>query len=307
MKKSILMKTLILFSVIGFFLIPINSKAQIRPKKITKPILLRMPDLEVSIKCPHQAYPGQELRKSIKVTVKNKGTATAKNFSVDLVLSSDTIIPVKYAIYSPNFHEDVLLKGGREYVKSLAPGAKINLILYGTNKIPSDTPPGNYYLGVVVDSGNKVKELRENNNTAICRMSIAPFPDLVVTGFGHTGSPSGLPPECRLLVEIRNIGQGAVPTGTAARLNVYVNDVLVDSVDLDSSKVEQTAYHDFHNPYDPANPGKSRSIVSTDYIFPPSTTSANYTVRAVIDPTNKIRETNEGNNSFERVEQIPAH
>jgi hypothetical protein len=81
----------------------------------------------------------------------------------------------------------------------------------------------------------------------------------------------------------------------------------VDSIPLDSAKVEQTAYHDCHNPYDPGNPGKSRSVVGTDYIFPSSSTSQRYTVRAVVDPANEIPETNNTNNSFERVEVIPPH
>ncbi len=307
MKKSILIKLIIFISIIGFSVLTINVKAQIKPQKIKKPMLLRMPDLKVYIKCPKRAYPGQELGKRIKVIIQNKGTAPAKDFFVDLVLSSDTIIPVKFATYSPNFHEDVLLKGGREHVGFLAAGAKIILTLNGTNKISDDTPPGIYYLGAVVDSGKKVNEIKEDNNTARCKLKISqPLPDLVVTGFAHTGAPPGQPPECRLLVEIRNIGYGAVPTGKG-RLDVYVNDVLVDSIDLDSDKVEKTAWHDFHQPYDPSNPGRSRSIVGTDYIFPSSPTGGTYTCRAVIDPGNEIAESDETNNTFERVESIPAH
>ncbi|MCP3901432.1 MAG: hypothetical protein GY707_17135, partial [Desulfobacteraceae bacterium] len=79
---------------------------------------------------------------------------------------------------------------------------------------------------------------------------------------------------------------------------------LVATIDLDDTSVEQTAFHDVHNAYDSSNPGKSRSMVGTNYIFP---SGGRYSVRAVIDATNKVTELNEGNNSFTRVEVIPDH
>lgn len=133
----------------------------------------RGPDLLIKIACPHVATAGQELGTSIKVRVRNRGDVTATNFNVDLVLSTDTTIPVQFATYSPNFSEDVLLKGGREKIDQLLPGETKTVTLYGTNKIPSDTPSGIYYLGAVVDPGKVVSELNEQNNTAVCRMKIS--------------------------------------------------------------------------------------------------------------------------------------
>lgn len=130
------------------------------------------PDLKGTIECPTQSYPGKELRDSIKVEIKNVGSQAANDFFVDLILSSDTMIPVKLASYSPNFEEDVLLDGGREHLESLAAGNSLDLTLHGANKIPEDTPPGIYYLGLVVDSGEKVSESSETNNTAICEIEI---------------------------------------------------------------------------------------------------------------------------------------
>lgn len=286
---------------------PQSPEAQKKLAAQGKTILKLRPDLTANIKCPGSATPGEELGDRIKVFIVNKGNAPANNFAVDLVLSTDEIVPVKFAAPSPNFSEDMLLKGGRENVASLASRSTLNLKLNGTNKIPDDTPPGTYYLAVVVDPGNSVGESKEDNNVALCRIRISsPLPDLVVSGFFHTGAPPGRPPEARLGVTVVNMESGPVPLG-AGRLDVYVEGTLVDSIPLDSDKVEQTAYHDCHNPYDPGNPGKSRSVVGTDYIFPPSSTSQRYTVRAVVDPANEIPETNNGNNSFERVEVIPPH
>lgn len=172
MKKSTIHKIFLPFLVLGFFLILLSLKAQIKPQKIKEPVVRRLPDLTVSIKCPIRVHRGQELGKSIKVVIKNKGKAVARDFFVDLVLSSDTNIPMKLATYSPNFHEDVLLKGGREKVKSLAPGASINLTLHGTNKIPIDAHLGTNYLGVTVDPGNDLSELIETNNFEVSKIEI---------------------------------------------------------------------------------------------------------------------------------------
>jgi len=142
---------------------------------IKKPVLrLLRPDLTVKVKCPKQAYPGQNLGSSIKVSVKNKGTAPAANFFVDIVLSSNTWIPMNLASYSASYAEDVLLKGGRENISLLAAGAKVNVTMNGSNKIPADTPPGKYYIGVVVDPSKKVTELKENNNIAVYPIFIGP-------------------------------------------------------------------------------------------------------------------------------------
>ncbi len=145
-------------------------------------------DLRVSIRCPDRASAGQELGKSIEVFVTNAGRTTASNFSVDLVLSTNTYVPVKFAIYSANFKEDVLLQGGREFVKSLGPGKTINLTLNGNNKIPADTPSGSYYLGAVVDPGNAVRESNERNNTAVCSIRI-------------TGGSPGEPKPCGIYLK----------------------------------------------------------------------------------------------------------
>jgi len=134
--------------------------------------VVKKPDLTVSISGPSSAKPGQELGKSIKVTLTNKGTAEAKNVVIDLVLSNDKGIPVKLATYSASFSDDVLLKGGRENVASIAAGASMSVTLNGSNQIPANTPKGKYYLGVVADPGKAISELKEDNNTDITPITI---------------------------------------------------------------------------------------------------------------------------------------
>lgn len=294
-----------LFTILALLALPALADIPV----VRKPMLLRAPDLTAAIKCPGSAVAGQELGKSIVVWVKNKGNMAAGQFSVDLVLSGDAAVPVTQAGYSAAYHDDVLLQGGREFVNSLAAGASLNLTLNGNNRIPADTPAGVYYLAAVIDSGKAVRESNENNNVALCRIRISrpEAPDLQVTGFAFTGSPAGLPPECRLLATIVNRGPAAIPLGSGARVDVYVNGTLVESIDIDGSQVEQTEFHDVHFAYDPAAPDRSRSVVGTRYIFPPSTTGITYRCTGVVDPANVIVELDETNNGFTRSEVIPAH
>jgi len=132
-------------------------------------------DLVVRIlKCPTSAKAGQELNAGFQVDAINGGRTAVKDVAVDIVLKKDVSCPVPapYAVYSPNYSNGVLLKGGREYV-SLNSGQLLNVKLNGTNTIPTDTPAGVYYLCAVIDAGNKIKEVNEPNNCACCPVKIS--------------------------------------------------------------------------------------------------------------------------------------
>jgi len=130
-------------------------------------------DLRISIRCPGKAKAGQDLKKSIRVFVTNAGDKPTSNFSVDLIISSDMSAPMRFAVYTPNYKEDALLLGGREFVSYLGPGKTKEVTLYGNNRIPADTPAGMYYLGAVVDPGNKEPESNERNNMSFCRIKVS--------------------------------------------------------------------------------------------------------------------------------------
>jgi len=129
-------------------------------------------DVTGTISGPSIAQPGQQLGQNIVVTVVNTGSKAVDSLAIDLVLSSDEIIPVEYATPSDNFNEDMLLLGGREFIHSINPGESVNITLFGDNSIPADTPLGNYYLGVVVDSGQVIQERDETNNIALTPLQI---------------------------------------------------------------------------------------------------------------------------------------
>jgi hypothetical protein len=139
-----------------------------------------LPDLIVSINATVGLEAGNTIP-SCKVTVKNIGksvargteTAGSNGYMVDVVFSSDGMVPMSFASYSPNFHEDVLLSGGRVSVTpDLNPGQSKTFDLSNVLTIPSDTPSGSYCIGGFVDSAKKVKESNERNNTTCQRVKI---------------------------------------------------------------------------------------------------------------------------------------
>nr|QNO58021.1 hypothetical protein FKBFPHBB_00022 [Methanosarcinales archaeon ANME-1 ERB7] len=148
-----------------------------------------MPDLIVTITGPDRAIAGGII--DFEVIVRNVGSATApgsldveyrKAYHVDLILSSDSDIPLKSAVrpaYAEDFVEDMLLKGGRiSRTVSIPPGGYANytLKLY----IPKNASPGIYCLGAVVDPAKAVDELNKDNNTFCHKINILP-PEMAPT------------------------------------------------------------------------------------------------------------------------------
>ncbi|GAB6274526.1 MAG: hypothetical protein STSR0004_13890 [Peptococcaceae bacterium] len=207
-KKQYLVSFLIIFALIGL-LFPLSlfaEETQGTPDSktllISKPVLVKetpvkiltgwrniklLSDLTVSVEGPAKATAGKSV--DLKVIVKNNGPGEAPGtaevephwaYMVDLVLSSDYSIPVKWAVQpvyqgktKDDFVEDMLILGGRiSNTKSIPSGGQVIYTLPAY--IPKKTSPGVYYLGAVADPGNNVKETNENNNIYRHKIEILP-------------------------------------------------------------------------------------------------------------------------------------
>ena len=149
-----------------------NKKAQRLSCKQVSP---QGRDLSVKISnCPRVVKSGQNLNAGFRVQGRSTFSNALNNVVVDLILSSQAgyPTPAPYAAYSPNYVDDVLLLGGREHISFGGPGT-VNVKLNGSNTIPANTQPGIYYLGAVIDAGNKVSESNERNNVSFCRINVA--------------------------------------------------------------------------------------------------------------------------------------
>ena len=125
------------------------------------------------LQCPQYAKAGQDLKAGFQVKAIYFGPLPVNDVAVDIILRKDTNCPspAPYAVYSPHYSNGVLLKGGREFV-NLIPTQWREVKLNGDNTIPADTPTGSYYLCAVIDAGNKIKEVNEQNNCACCPVRI---------------------------------------------------------------------------------------------------------------------------------------
>ena len=134
-----------------------------------------LPDLIVELSGPPNAKAGRNIGRTIKLIAKNVGAAPAAGslgtldpgagYRIDYMLSTDEIVPIKFARYSPHFSEDVLLRGGRvSRTVDLAPSAS-KQYLNGAG-IPADAPAGDYFICAVIDPGGKVTESNEENNVS---------------------------------------------------------------------------------------------------------------------------------------------
>ena len=160
-----------------------------KPTLMQKPALpLVKGDLTITItQCPKtEVKPGEDLNAGFVVQARSSFAGPLKDIAVDIILTSNPTYPVPapYAVYSPNYSNNVLLKGGREHISFTGPGP-VNVKLNGTNTIPADTPAGLYYLGAVIDAGNKANEINERNNVHFCRVMVkgeqpARLADLVI-------------------------------------------------------------------------------------------------------------------------------
>jgi len=138
---------------------------------------------------------GSELLISFKVmnlaSATNDAPGTLSSGSAgwmaDVILSTDNVGPTGFAIYSPAWREDVLLRGGRmSRTNTLTPsgeqmfngptvmrgGPPARPYDYLTFPMPTGVRPGAYHICIVADPANVVAESNERNNTACMPITI---------------------------------------------------------------------------------------------------------------------------------------
>src|SRR5512137_1816611 len=115
-RKGSLCSALFAFVLLLSFRLAAQTGTAAKPlKDLMRPLV----DLTIAIsQCPGTAKPGQALGASFGVKATNGGSVAVKQVGVDIVLKKVPRCggPVDWAIYSPNYSDGVLLKGGREFV-----------------------------------------------------------------------------------------------------------------------------------------------------------------------------------------------
>lgn len=103
----------------------------------------------------YSAGPGQAIGEQVNVTITNQGQADGVHpYNAGIYLSTDSTITTS----------DTLLVNGQLYFASLPAGYFVDAPFPASMSIPSGVTPGNYYIGVLVDSYNAEPEDDETNN-----------------------------------------------------------------------------------------------------------------------------------------------
>lgn len=181
-----------------------------------------LPDLRVFLEGPSRAAPGEDIGDRLELVVRNLGGAPAPGtveasqagYMVDIVLTRNSAPAPRLAVYSPQFRDGALLRGGRvSRTRTLGPGEQATYRAGAL--IPPDTPPGEYCLGAVVDAGARVSESDEDNNTACHRLRIGESPgDLAISQLKLFPWPPTQGQEVTVHVEVTNLGDA--PSGAYA-------------------------------------------------------------------------------------------
>jgi hypothetical protein len=163
-----------------------------------------------------------------------------------------------------------------------------------TVKVPEDTPPGNYWLGFVVDRNSAVAELDETNNIVARLITVKPTKAELVITSGELGMLTAIPRPVPFLPVPLPVGsftvqnQGGKPTGpfsvgyyrdSNGSTSITASDMLLGTVS-----------------HPGLAPGESYTFPAHTVIIPPIVPfSWNY-FGILIDNTNAVAESNEDNN-----------
>lgn len=130
-------------------------------------------DLSITMKYPITTRPGDKLDETISINVRNEGTIAANDIQIALVVSKNNTIPVDESTFKTDIEATGIVKISSLKIPTLEPGKNTSLKVASDTTIPTSIPPGNYFLGAIVDSPNAIVESNEKNNSFVGSLIIA--------------------------------------------------------------------------------------------------------------------------------------
>jgi subtilisin family serine protease len=231
-------------------------------------IHIREIDLIVtSVSGPASGIIGQSI--AVTTKVKNQGNSDSGAFYVSIYLSTDSIIDTTDRALT-TFYAEAAAGTEQSYTKNVA----LPLILL----------PGSYYLGAIADTGNRVAEVNENNNSGVGnQINVVSDIDLVTTSV--SGPSSGSPgQQISITIGIKN--QGSMGAGESY-VTVYFSldsTITMGDIELGSVYVNNLG-------------GGAQQTVTLNTTIPTSL-NGSYYIGAIADGRSDVAESNESNNSL---------
>jgi hypothetical protein len=260
--------------------------------------------------CPTEVVtPGYEFGDGMTFVLRNSFNQpkTGVRFQLYLTTSMD-MSDNSVRAPSAHYHNNVLLEGGNEIIY-MDRNSSVSLILNGINKIPDDTPPGDYYIGALLDAGNRVSEINEFDNFAFCSIR-------VVGEDEPTDEPTAtedlfVP---RLQCPVDPIQPGdeigdLVKVSVGSSFNTDQNDVVVDLFLAENMDFSDYSFRIYSENYSdnvllqggrenvniPAN-SEINVTITEPLKIPDDTPSGYYYIGVLVDAGNHISEADEPNN-----------
>jgi subtilase family serine protease len=230
------------------------------------PIAVAGPDVTpTEVSAPATGATGQPL------VVRNTASATGGAsgvFQVALYLSADQVITTSDRWV------------GMRYVYGLPPDGSSTEDTAVT--VPATVVPGTYYVGAIADSSNAVVESNESNNALAGNAVSIGGADLTVTG---VSGPENIATSASFPVTTTavNAGEGSSP---ASNVSIYLSaDAVITTSDL------RLGYRTV-----PGLAPDASSTSATSVSIPGSVVPGTYYLGAIADPSNGVKESDEGNN-----------
>lgn len=215
---------------------------------------------------------------SVSDALFNQGLADSSAFRVGIYLSNDATITI----------EDRLIA-----VRSLPslPMGITSSVSGVPTFIPSNTPGGDYFVGIIIDDLNAVLESDEGNNSLAAfgtlTVTIPPTPDLIVNSFSFTPS-SVMPAIGEQITVTETIGNQGVVNASAFRVGYYLSgnpSISTNDIFIGSRVISALAVGD-------------SSTSTTAVVLPAGLAPGSYFLGAVADDESAITELLTMNNAF---------
>lgn len=232
------------------------------------------------------------------VTITNKGDLAAvrqQRIDVKIVARPATAVDESQDV--------TIATAANESIGNMEPGESIKVVLIG--EFPGQLPVQSYNIIAVADSGNAVNERDENNNTAQMPDTIAVTGqnvDLLVDLNNvqlPKGIVSGAEKQINVPIKITNAGN----LGFDLDQTVDVKVVARPALNIDDDKDDVLLAFSQGNSLAQLAPGTAMEL-NIEGKLPPTLAKGTYTLRVMIDPTNRIKEAIETNNTAMLLEPI---
>ena len=212
----------------------------------------------------------------VNYTIANLRPVAAAPFQVTFVLSIDNII---------GNADDIALIGNDTVAGGIAGNGVFSTSTPFMATIPNTTPPGAYFVGVIVDPGNSILEsdITNNNLLSTTPMNVLVIPDLTVTAVsGDAGAVVGGS------TVVNNTAQSANAASSNVQVAFYLStDQVITTSDilLGSRTIASLA-------------ADTPDSAATTVTIPAGTVQGVYYLGAIVDGANSIPESNDTNNSL---------